>query len=62
LCPSPRDRALGLVPFYAGARIAEIVALDVDDVARSAREGMLRIYGKGQSLWSVPSIRSFSGH
>src|SRR5712692_2479931 len=29
--PSPRDQALALVPFYAGARIAEIVARDVDD-------------------------------
>jgi integrase/recombinase XerC len=34
-CPSPRDQALALVPFYAGARISEIVALDVDDVPRS---------------------------
>jgi site-specific recombinase XerC len=25
-CPSPRDQALALVPFYAGARISEIVA------------------------------------
>jgi len=36
--PSPRDQALALVPFYAGARISEIVALDIDDVARSARK------------------------
>ncbi|MDQ6614711.1 MAG: site-specific integrase [Actinomycetota bacterium] len=52
--PSPRDQALALVPFYAGARIAEIVALDVDDIARSAREGMLRIYGKGGRVRQVP--------
>jgi site-specific recombinase XerD len=44
---SPRDRALELVPFYAGARIAETVALDVDDVRLSARQGILPIYGKG---------------
>lgn len=31
-CPSPRDQALALVPFYAGARISEIVALDIDDI------------------------------
>jgi site-specific recombinase XerD len=53
-CASPRDQALALVPFYAGARIAEIVGLDVDDVARSARKGVLRIYGKGQRLRLVP--------
>ncbi len=43
-CLSPRDRALALVPFYAGARISEVVALDTDDVALSARKGSLRIY------------------
>jgi len=53
-CPSPRDQALALVPFYAGARISEIVALDVDDVARSARKGVLRIYGKGERVRHVP--------
>ncbi len=52
--PSPRDQALCLVPFYAGARIAEIVALDIDDVARSARKGILRIYGKGERVREVP--------
>jgi hypothetical protein len=30
--PSPRDQALALVPFYAGARIAETVAIDLADV------------------------------
>ncbi len=53
-CPSARDRALALVPFYAGARIAETVALDVDDVRLSARKGTLRILGKGQRLREVP--------
>jgi integrase/recombinase XerC len=33
-CP---DRAIALVPFYAGARVAETAGLDVDDVALSAR-------------------------
>ena len=53
-CPSPRDQALALVPFYAGARISEIVALDIDDIARSARKGVLRIYGKGERVRHVP--------
>ncbi|MGH9066359.1 MAG: tyrosine-type recombinase/integrase [Acidimicrobiales bacterium] len=53
-CPSPRDQALALVPFYAGARIAEVVALDLDDVRLSARKGILRIYGKGERVREVP--------
>jgi integrase/recombinase XerC len=52
--PSPRDQALALVPFYAGTRISEIVALDVDDVERSARKGVLRILGKGERVRHVP--------
>ncbi len=53
-CPSPRDQALALIPFYAGARISEIVGLDVDDVRLSARKGMLRIFGKGERVREVP--------
>jgi site-specific recombinase XerD len=52
--PSPRDRALALVPFYAGARLAETVALDLDDIRRSARKGVLRILGKGERIREVP--------
>ncbi|MGH3722449.1 MAG: tyrosine-type recombinase/integrase [Pseudonocardiaceae bacterium] len=52
--PSPRDKAVALVPFYAGARISEVVGLDVEDVAMSARKGTLRIYGKGQKVREVP--------
>ncbi len=52
--PSPRDRALALVPFYAGARRAEIVVLDLDDIRRSARKGVLRILGKGERIREVP--------
>jgi len=52
--PSPRDQALALVPFYAGARISEIVSLDVDDVRVSARKGILRIYGKGERVREIP--------
>lgn len=60
-CPSPRDQALALVPFYAGARIAEIVALDVNDIHRSARKGKLRICGstaKESESGRSPSTRS----
>jgi integrase/recombinase XerC len=44
---SPRDRTLALIPYYAGARISEVVRLDVNDVHRSARKAQLRIWGKG---------------
>lgn len=53
-CSSPRDRALALVPFYAGARIAGVVALDLDDARLSARKCVLRIYGKGERAREVP--------
>jgi site-specific recombinase XerD len=53
-CSSPRDRAIALVPFYAGARISEIAALDVDDVRLSARKGILRILGKGEKVREIP--------
>jgi len=53
-CSSSRDRALALVPFYAGTRIAETVALDVDDVRLSARKGVLRVLGKGQRRREIP--------
>jgi len=52
--PSPRDQALALVPFYAGARISEIVGLDIDDVRLSARKGILRICGKGERVREIP--------
>jgi site-specific recombinase XerD len=53
-CASARDRAVALVPFYAGARIAETAGLDVDDVALSARKGQLRLIGKGEKSRTVP--------
>jgi site-specific recombinase XerD len=51
---SPRDQTVALVAFYAGARISEIVALDLGDIALSARKGTLRIYGKGERVREVP--------
>lgn len=52
--PSPRDKAVALIPYYAGARISEVVGLDVDDVRLSARKGSLRLYGKGEKVREVP--------
>jgi site-specific recombinase XerD len=54
-CPSPRDRALAGIPLYAGARIAEVVRLDVSDVRLSARKGTLRLLGKGDKPREVPA-------
>jgi len=46
--------SLPAVPFYAGARISEVVALDVEDVRMSRRIGELRLYGKGGKVRTVP--------
>ena len=53
-CPRARDRALALLPLYAGTRIAEIAALDVADVRLSARKGELHLVGKGEKSRIVP--------
>jgi integrase/recombinase XerC len=54
-CLRPRDRLLGLIPFYAGLRIGEAVALDVDDVRVSARKGLLIVLsGKGDRYRELP--------
>jgi site-specific recombinase XerD len=52
--PTPRDRVLALLPFYAGLRIAEAVGLDIDNVHLSARKGTLRVHGKGATLRELP--------
>ena len=49
-----RDRAIALLPLYAGTRIAEIAALDVADVRLSARKGNLHLVGKGEKSRTVP--------
>lgn len=52
--PAARDRAIALLPLYAGTRIAEIAALDVPDVQLSARKGGLHLVGKGEKSRTVP--------
>jgi integrase/recombinase XerC len=54
-CPSARDRAIALLPLYAGSRIAEIEALDVPDVQLSARKGSVHLVGKGEKPRDVPA-------
>ena len=53
-CTSARDRAIALLPFYAGLRVSEVAGLDVDDVVMTARKGTLRVVGKGEKPRTVP--------
>jgi integrase/recombinase XerD len=53
--PSARDRAIALLPLFAGTRIAEIAALDTGDVRLSARKGELHLVGKGEKSRTVPA-------
>jgi site-specific recombinase XerD len=53
-CPSTRDKAIALLPLYAGTRIAEVAALDVPDVRLSARKGDIYLVGKGEKSRTVP--------
>jgi len=52
--PHARDRLLAKLPFYAGLRIGDAVALDLDDVRMSARKGFFRVFGKGGKVREVP--------
>jgi integrase/recombinase XerC len=50
-----RDRALLLLALFAGLRLAELAALDVEDVAVSARKGRVVVRrGKGDAYREVP--------
>lgn len=53
--PSARDRAIATVFFYTGLRLSELAALDLADVAVSARRGRVRVRsGKGDAYREVP--------
>lgn len=49
-----RDRALLELLYATGARISEIVALDVDEAASLGEHGLLRVTGKGAKQRLVP--------
>ena len=52
---SARDRAIVMTMLFATVRLAELVALDVEDVRTSARKGVLVIRaGKGDAYREVP--------
>jgi site-specific recombinase XerD len=50
-----RDRAIIVMLLYTGLRLAELVALDVDDVKMTARKGLVIVRsGKGDAYREVP--------
>lgn len=49
-----RDAAIVAVLLYAGARVEECARLDLDDVAITARTGVVRLHGKGDEVREVP--------
>jgi integrase/recombinase XerC len=52
---SARDRAIVVLLLYTALRLAEVVALDVDDVRISARKGVVIVRsGKGDAFREVP--------
>jgi integrase/recombinase XerC len=54
--PSMRNKVAALLPYYAGLRIGEVVGLDVDDIAISARKGQMRVLGKGRDGGKVRNV------
>jgi len=53
--PSPRNRAIATVFFYTALRLSELATLELDDVAVTARRGIVRVRaGKGDAYREVP--------
>jgi site-specific recombinase XerC len=53
-CKSPRDRAIATLLVNTGLRIGECTAVDIDDVAVSARKGRVVVReGKGDAYREV---------
>ena len=52
-----RDRAIARLLFYTGLRVGELAALDTEDVALSARKGLVIVRsGKGGKTREVPLV------
>jgi site-specific recombinase XerD len=59
----PRDLAIASLIFLAGPRVAEVAALNVDDVFLSERMGQAQIrYGKGGKPRTIPLTSQVRGH
>ena len=57
-----RDQVIGLMPYYAGVRGGEMVALDLDDIQLSARKGLIIVRsGKGGRYREVPVHAALRG-
>lgn len=55
--PQVRDRAIGRLLFYSGVRVAELVALDEEEVPLSARKGKVIVRaGKGGDSREIPLL------
>lgn len=61
-----RDRALLEVMYSAGTRAAETIGIDVQDLTLGARDGLVRVLGKGRKerraplgSWAVAALRSY---
>jgi integrase/recombinase XerC len=53
---NPRDRVIALLPFYAGLRLSELIALDLPDIKLSARKGLVIVRsGKGRKYREIPA-------
>nr|WP_276978706.1 tyrosine-type recombinase/integrase [Ferrimicrobium acidiphilum] len=53
--PSYRGTAIGLLGVYSGLRVAEIAALNVEDVVLSAKRGQVVVWhGKGDRHRELP--------
>lgn len=50
----PRDSAIIAVLLYTGARAGECGRLDLEDIAVTARTGLVRLHGKGDEVRTVP--------
>ena len=57
-----RDRAIGLLLAYAGLRLSELVALDLDDARVSGRKALVVVRsGKGDAYRGLARIGAESG-
>lgn len=53
---NPRDRVIALIPFHAGLRLGEVVALD--DIRLSARKWLIIVrMGKGRAAFRSPPVK-----
>jgi site-specific recombinase XerC len=52
--PLARDRAIALLLFYAGLRVSELIALDVDGIRTRAGQTVVIVRAKGSAQREIP--------